>query len=467
MVLLFPFLAQRASPSGGVSPRSNRSIQRRSSASSGARVSRSGRCRHVSHSAWRPAPARDARVVARQQNRRHSRALELLGPRVLRRLQQPARERLALGRAFRRPARRAAAASPRRSRPARAARRRSARSRRSTAPRRPSPSLTRSSTPSYRPARRIRCAARASSAATSCVNRRPRGSIRTRASRRRAQRRDRREEGLRLQHHAAAAAELIVVGDPVPTLRVVSEIDHPDVNEPPRARAAQDRLGDDRLHHPRKQRHDVDAHPRLALQLEQSLRRPDHDPPRLDVDLDHDLGHRRDQMLAPGATHHPQVVGRRRLDAAHLADGAAVLGRPPRTRPAATGRRGRAAAAAPAPGAAPPAVRPARPPPRPSRSRPPTAARPRPAAAPPITRRTVRIVGAPRPTARTRPAPWNRSGWSVCGVTRISPRSPCGRVTSPMTTRSPAPLTGRPRPRPPWRPPRSASSRCWRAGRPC
>src|SRR5258706_4478239 len=44
-----------------------------------------------------PAPPRDARVVTRQQDRRHLRALELLGPRVLRRLQEPARERLPRG----------------------------------------------------------------------------------------------------------------------------------------------------------------------------------------------------------------------------------------------------------------------------------------------------------------------------------------------------------------------------------
>ena len=70
--------------------------------------------------------------------------------------------------------------------------------------------------------------------------------------RRRAQRLDGREQGLGLQHHPAAAAELVVVGDAVLAPRVVSEIDHPDVNEPPRTRAAEDRLRDDRLHHPGK-----------------------------------------------------------------------------------------------------------------------------------------------------------------------------------------------------------------------
>src|SRR5260370_22494586 len=47
------------------------------------------------------APARDARVVPRQEHRRHARAPELLGPRVLRRLEEPARERLALRGALR------------------------------------------------------------------------------------------------------------------------------------------------------------------------------------------------------------------------------------------------------------------------------------------------------------------------------------------------------------------------------
>src|SRR5262249_37020049 len=47
----------------------------------------------------RPPPARDARVVAGEQHRRHPLAAELFGPRVLRRLQQPVLERLALGRA--------------------------------------------------------------------------------------------------------------------------------------------------------------------------------------------------------------------------------------------------------------------------------------------------------------------------------------------------------------------------------
>src|SRR4029453_17960257 len=42
-----------------------------------------------------PAPPRDARVIAGQQHRWYPRALVILGPRVLRRLQQPVRKRLA------------------------------------------------------------------------------------------------------------------------------------------------------------------------------------------------------------------------------------------------------------------------------------------------------------------------------------------------------------------------------------
>src|SRR6185369_16749426 len=47
----------------------------------------------------------------------------------------------------------------------------------------------------------------------------------------------------------------------------------------------------------------------MSLELEQSLRRPDHHAARLDVDVDHDLRHHRDQVLALGAAHDPEVVG--------------------------------------------------------------------------------------------------------------------------------------------------------------
>src|SRR3989454_9818569 len=45
-------------------------------------------------------PPRDPRVIAGAEHGRDARAAELLGPRVLRRLQQPARERLPLRRAL-------------------------------------------------------------------------------------------------------------------------------------------------------------------------------------------------------------------------------------------------------------------------------------------------------------------------------------------------------------------------------
>src|SRR5258706_13082910 len=46
------------------------------------------------------APSRDPRVIAGQQHRGYPRSQELLGPRVLRRLEQPTRERLARRRAL-------------------------------------------------------------------------------------------------------------------------------------------------------------------------------------------------------------------------------------------------------------------------------------------------------------------------------------------------------------------------------
>ena len=44
------------------------------------------------------------------------------------------------------------------------------------------------------------------------------------------QRLHRGEQGLGLQHHAPAAAERVVVRDAVPTLGVVAQVDHPDVD---------------------------------------------------------------------------------------------------------------------------------------------------------------------------------------------------------------------------------------------
>src|SRR5439155_7862583 len=54
--------------------------------------------------------------------------------------------------------------------------------------------------------------------------------------------------------------------------------------------------------------------------VEQAGRRPDHDPPGRDVDVDHDLGDRRDQMLALGALHDPQVLAGARLDSCDATD---------------------------------------------------------------------------------------------------------------------------------------------------
>ena len=189
---------------------------------------------------------------------------ELLGPRVLRRLQQPAGERLALRRALapeharQQPRhrvgdhqRRQLAAGQRRSRRSRSSRRRA----------RLADALVHALVPpgqedQVRHRRQLgRDLLREASgpAGPSASTRAPGVRSASTAA----------NEGLRLQHHPAAAAELIVVGDAVPALRVVSEIDHPDVNEPTRPRAA--RASTPRRPAPtiaREERHDVDAHQR-------------------------------------------------------------------------------------------------------------------------------------------------------------------------------------------------------------
>ena len=77
---------------------------------------------------------------------------------------------------------------------------------------------------------------------------------------RRAERFDRREQRLGLEHHSAAAAERVVVGDPVLAVRIVSEVGHPDVDETARARAADHRFRQRGLHDPRKQGDDIQTH---------------------------------------------------------------------------------------------------------------------------------------------------------------------------------------------------------------
>src|SRR5215470_19851754 len=63
------------------------------------------------------------------------------------------------------------------------------------------------------------------------------------------------------------------------------------------------------------------------LQLEQAVGRPDHHTARRHVDLEHDLGDRRDQTLAGAVAHHPQVLRGRLLDTDHAPDVSAVLRR--------------------------------------------------------------------------------------------------------------------------------------------
>src|SRR5881392_2167642 len=124
-----------------------------------------------------PPPPRDPRVIPGAEHRRDAGATELLGPCVLRRLEQAARERLALCRPL-------GAEHPGeepRDRVGHHQRRQLAARQHVVADRDEvvgEPLTHPASTPSYRPARRIRCVSRASSAATACVNVRPRGSIR-------------------------------------------------------------------------------------------------------------------------------------------------------------------------------------------------------------------------------------------------------------------------------------------------
>ena len=189
-----------------------------------------------------PPPPGDAPVVPGQQDVRHPPPPELRGPRVLRVVEPPARRTTPAPRPPGRRARPAGAAPPRPAPPAPAARRPSARSRRSRAPRRrAAPARAR---------RRPRSARRAGPGAVSLAS-----ALRGRLRERRALRAEEHdaalrpaqglhggEEGLRLQHHAAAAAERVVVRDPVPALRVVSEIDDPDVDGAPLPGHAEHRL---------------------------------------------------------------------------------------------------------------------------------------------------------------------------------------------------------------------------------
>ena len=118
---------------------SSRSICR-SSSSKLASSSRSGRRSSVRAQRFPLPPAPNLRVVARQQHVGHASALRRSGhftrrPRVLRKIEQPAAERILHHRLLVADHARHEAARPRRGSPAPAARRRSARSRRSTAPR--------------------------------------------------------------------------------------------------------------------------------------------------------------------------------------------------------------------------------------------------------------------------------------------------------------------------------------------
>ena len=62
-----------------------------------------------------------------------------------------------------------------------------------------------------------------------------------------------------------------------------------------------------------------------ALQVQQPLGRPDHDPPSFQIYVSHDLGNRGHEMLARPVADDPQILRGRRLHPQHLAHIAPVL----------------------------------------------------------------------------------------------------------------------------------------------
>ena len=136
-----------------------------------------------------------------------------------------------------------------------------------------------------------------------------------------------RGQGLGLEDHAAPAPEGRVVGDPVPPARVVAEIEHADVHQPARPRAAEDRLAERRLEHPREQGHDVDPHRSAALPADR------HDPALRHAHLHHELRHRGQEPSA----------GSRSITQSGCAPGSTRTNRPSAARPASPPRRPRAA----------------------------------------------------------------------------------------------------------------------------
>src|SRR5437867_12769106 len=135
-------------------------------------------------------------------------------------------------------------------------------------------------------------------------------------------------------------------------------------------------------------------------ELQETLGRLDHDPPRLQIHVAHDLGHCGHQVLARPVADDPQVLRRRRLYAQHATHLTPVL-RQHAAALAATGRSVPRAAAAPPP-RGPRAAVPSGPPPLPASRTPRWPPRAPGPAAVPSSPGTARGDHAPCPTARTR-----------------------------------------------------------------
>src|SRR3989449_8826024 len=63
----------------------------------------------------------------------------------------------------------------------------------------------------------------------------------------------------------------------------------------------------------------------MPLELQQPLRGPDHDPPRLQIHVAHDVGHRGYEVLARPLADHPEILRRPRLDSQDSPHLASVL----------------------------------------------------------------------------------------------------------------------------------------------
>src|SRR3954464_12131065 len=122
---------------------------------------------------------------------------------------------------------------------------------------------------------------------------------------------DRRDQRLGFHHHPRSAAVGNVVGHPVLAFREVADVHHARLEEALLARLPEDALPERRLDHAREEREDRDAQT-SSLQIEKTLRGIDRDLPRLLVDA-HDEGKRHERLLFPVADPQ-QLLGSRALD---------------------------------------------------------------------------------------------------------------------------------------------------------